>query len=101
MNKQQILNLLGLAYKAHCVVSGQDLVLKSLKQRQVEFVFLASDLSTTFLKKITPILDQYQVSFTTDFSQAELSQAIGRLRKTIAITDQGFAKRFKELTMIN
>ncbi|MCO6541610.1 MAG: ribosomal L7Ae/L30e/S12e/Gadd45 family protein [Lactobacillus sp.] len=101
MNRQQVLNLLGMAYKSRRLVSGQDLVLQAIKQQQAQFVFLASDLSVASKKELKFAVEKHDLPFTDEFSQLELSQAIGRPRKTIAITDQGFSNRFEELTSMN
>ncbi|MBA1435026.1 L7Ae/L30e/S12e/Gadd45 family ribosomal protein [Bombilactobacillus bombi] len=101
MNKQAVLNLLGLAFRAQRVTSGQQLVVQAIRKQEAQFVFLAQDLSPASSKELTFELQKRQIPFTNSFSQAELSQAIGRLRKVIAVTDPGFAQRFKELTSIN
>ena len=42
---QQLLNLLGLATKAGCLVSGEDIVLDAIRKKQAKIVFIANDSS--------------------------------------------------------
>jgi ribosomal protein L7Ae-like RNA K-turn-binding protein len=95
MNKT--LNLLGLAQRSDNVISGEELVVKAIQNGKAKFVFLASDASPTTKKLIENKSKYYQVAVSNEFEFKELSTAIGRPRKIIAITDDGFAKKFKTL----
>lgn len=91
------MNLLGLAFRANKVVTGQEFVVNAIKSHQAKFVFLASDTSLRTLTELKSIIKKNEINYTDRFTQSELSNAIGRNRKTIAITDKGFAGRFNEL----
>ena len=97
MNDQAILNLLGLAFRAQKVVSGFDLVLQAIAHQRVSFVFVAQETSPKTLKELQYQLSKTKIPSFQKFSQAQLSKAIGRYRKIIAITDPCFARRFQEL----
>lgn len=48
-------------------------------------------------KKISDKCHSYGVALSSDFSQLELSIAIGQKRSLIAVTDLGFSKKMRQL----
>lgn len=99
MIKQPILNLLGLAKRAGRLITGEELVVKAIQASSVQLVFLANDASSNLTKKIRDKSNTYQIKISQDFTQNELSQAIGSDRKVIAVADEGFAKKMEKLLM--
>ncbi|MBP2623508.1 YlxQ-related RNA-binding protein [Streptococcus oricebi] len=97
MNKQRLANLLGLAQRAGRIISGEELVVKAIQTGQAKLVFLAQDASPNLSKKINDKSRYYQVEVTTVFSTLELSTAIGRSRKVLAVTDAGFTKKMRSM----
>ncbi|MBP2099041.1 L7Ae/L30e/S12e/Gadd45 family ribosomal protein [Enterococcus rivorum] len=97
MNKEKILNLLGIAMRAGKLVTGEELTLRDVRSNQTKFVFVAADASENTRKKIKDKCSYYNVPWNESFIQSEISQAIGRTRMVIGINDQGFATKFKEL----
>lgn len=97
MNKQKISNLLGLAQRAGKIISGEELVVKAIQDQKVKLVFLAHDAATNLTKKIHDKSDYYQVEVITVFSTLELSIAVGKSRKVLAVTDAGFTKKMRSL----
>ena len=95
--KQQIANLTGLAKRAGKMVTGEDLVIKAIQNGSAKLIFLAADASANLQKKVTDKASYYEVKVYQNFSENELSQAIGQERKVIAITDGGFAKKMESL----
>lgn len=95
--RQQISNLLGLAQRAGRLVSGEDLVVEAIQKGQVKLVFLASDAADNLRKKICDKSKTYQVEVVTAFSTLELSSAIGKARKVLAVTDAGFTKKMRSI----
>lgn len=101
-NEQKILNLLGLANKAGKIVSGEDSVIKALQQKKAKIVFVASNSSSNTLDNFDKKCFFYDVPVCFDYSDDALSKAIGKTRRIIAITDQGFyeaLKMIKEVTI--
>lgn len=96
-NKQKILNLLGLAQRARKVVTGTETVLKQVRAHQAVIVFVASDSAANTRKRFTDKCRSYDVSLTLDFTELELSSAIGQKRSVIAVTDKGFGRKMLEL----
>lgn len=96
-NKQKILNLLGLARRAGKVVAGEEMVLKRLRNHQVDVVIVAVDCSEGTRKKFVNKCQSYQTPLIMEFTQTELSIAIGQKRSIIALTDAGFAKKIRSL----
>ena len=97
MSKQKLANLLGLAQRAGRIISGEELVVKAIQTGKASLVFLADDASANLTKKIKDKSHYYKVEVSTVFSTLELSTAIGRPRKVLAITDAGFTKKMRSI----
>ena len=95
--KQKIQNLLGLAQRAGRMVSGEEFVVEAIQKGQVKLVYLAEDAGPNLTKKITDKSQTYQVQVVTAFSTLELSAAVGKTRKVLAITDAGFTKKMRSI----
>ena len=93
----QVLNLLGLAQRAGRLISGEELVVDAIRKGQVKLVFLAQDAGPNLTKKITDKSKTYQVEVVTAFSTLELSIAVGKSRKVLAVTDAGFTKKMRSI----
>ena len=97
MNKQKLASLLGLAQRAGRIISGEELVVKAIQDKKAKLVFLANDAAPNLTKKITDKSNYYKVEVSTVFSTLELSTAVGKARKVLAITDAGFTKKMRSL----
>lgn len=98
MNKQQqILNLLGLAQRAGKIISGEELVVKAIQTGKAQMVLLAQDAGPNLTKKITDKSNYYQVTVSTSLTTLELSSALGKPRKVVALTDAGFVKKMRSI----
>ncbi|MGT2862665.1 YlxQ-related RNA-binding protein [Streptococcus gallinaceus] len=95
--KDKILSLLGLAQRAGRITSGEDLVVESIQKKQAKLVFLANDAAANLQKKITDKSKTYQVEVNTTFSTLEISAALGKARKVLAVTDAGFTKKMRSI----
>lgn len=96
-NQQQLVNLIGLAQRAGKVISGEELVIKSIQKQEARLVFLANDAGHNLTKKLTDKSKYYQIEVSTVLNTLELSMAIGKPRKAIAIVDAGFSKKMRTL----
>jgi len=95
MNKNKIINLLGLANKAGKLISGDEAVTKDLKN--IFLLFVASDVSVRTKDKYEKKCFYYNVTCDFSFSSSELEKAVGRSRKIIGVKDKGFALAFEKL----
>lgn len=95
MNKG--LNLLGLAQRAGKLVSGEQTVLKNIRQKQATLVLVCSDASDNTKKNISDKCRFYNVTYKEAFSSEELSHALGKKRSVCALLDDGFTKRMVEI----
>jgi ribosomal protein L7Ae-like RNA K-turn-binding protein len=94
----KIFQWLGLAFRAGKVVHGEEGAIKSIRSKQARLVLIASDASESTLKKITDKCSFYNVPLKVAMPREDLGRAIGKPeRVTVAITDQGFAKRILDL----
>ncbi len=94
-NSKKLSNLLGLAQRAGRVISGEELVVKAIQTGQAQLIFLAKDAGSNLTKKVTDKSNYYNIEVYTVFSALELSIAIGRNRKVLAIVDTGFSKKMR------
>ena len=67
------------------------------RQRRDEFLFLANDAGSNVTKKTTDKCNYYNIEVSTVFNALELSMAIGKPRKTVAVVDAGFSKKMRTL----
>lgn len=85
-----VLKILGLAYRARKAVLGEE-VLNRI--RKVRLLFLASDLSDKSRERFEKKCYFYELDHIDKYDCEELSNAIGRNNvKVIGITDDGFAR---------
>lgn len=96
-NEQKALNLLGLTRRAGELISSEDIVLRAVKSRKVAFVFIAKDAGASTSKKFQDKCNFYKISYDLSFTKEQLNQATGQLRTVYGVTQNGFAKKFKEL----
>jgi ribosomal protein L7Ae-like RNA K-turn-binding protein len=92
MDKNRVIQSLGLCQRAGKIISGEQFVLEAIKAKKTKLVFLASDAGINTTKRITDKTAFYKVKLITDFCTEELNNAIGkRNRKVVAISDKNFA----------
>lgn len=96
-NLDKLINLLGLAQRAGRLITGEEQVLQAIRKNKVQLVFLATDAGPNLQKKITDKSNYYKIEVSTVFTTLELSTAVGRPRKVIAVADTGFSKKMRTL----
>lgn len=96
IDKNKLLNLLGLAQKSGNLVSGTDTVIENLKADKLFIVFVGNDSSEKTIDNFKRKCYFYHVEVNLDFSSNELSQAIGKERAIIGIADKGFFNAIKK-----
>lgn len=97
MNKQAILNLLGICRRAGELISGEETVLRAIRNQTAKFVFIAADTGSASSKKFQDKCQFYQIKYDMTFNKQQLNQATGQKRTVYAVTQAGFARKFKEL----
>ena len=99
MNKsEQILQLLGMATRARMIITGEELVVREVRNGKAHLVIVSNDASTNTLKKITDKCTFFNVERHVFANREELGHAIGKeSRVVLAITDAGFAGKLSEL----
>jgi ribosomal protein L7Ae-like RNA K-turn-binding protein len=94
----RVTQFLGLASRARKLVTGEELVIKGIQNRQVELVIISQDASENALKKITDKCRTYNVPCIQFGDRDLLGQAIGKgPRVVIGVTDSGFSARLQQL----
>ena len=90
------LQLLSLVRKANKLITGEEFVTDAIRKNKVFLVFLASDAGVNTTKKINDKTKYYNIPLISSYTSLELSNAIGKKRMVIGITDQGFATSIKK-----
>ncbi len=90
------LQLLSLIKKANKLITGEEFVTDAIRKQKVFLVFLASDAGVNTSKKIHDKTKYYNIPLIDSYTSEELSNAIGKKRMVIGITDLGFATSIKK-----
>lgn len=94
MGYEQWVSLLGLAARARKLVTGEELVVKDIRRKNVSLVLLADDASELTKKKVIDKCKYYNVNVKVVANRSILGTAIGKHeRVVVGITDEGFAKK--------
>lgn len=86
------MNLLGLAQRARKLITGAETVISSIKQGKVKAVILASDIHENTSEKVLRAAKNANIPVIDIFSSDEITSAIGKKRKVLALIDSGFYK---------
>ncbi|MBD1380052.1 YlxQ family RNA-binding protein [Metabacillus arenae] len=98
MVNKQWLSLLGLANRARKIISGEELVIREVRNSRAKLVLLAEDASDNTRKKITDKCRYYKIPYRIVSDRYELGQAIGKdARVVVAVMESGFASKMKDL----
>ncbi|WP_449540048.1 YlxQ family RNA-binding protein [Ferdinandcohnia sp. Marseille-Q9671] len=98
MANNEWISLLGLANRARKVISGEELVVKEIRNGNAKLVLISEDASANTTKKITDKSTYYKVQLRTVSDRYTLGHAIGKeARVVVAITESGFAKKINHL----
>ena len=92
MKEDKILSYLGLATRAHKLVSGEFMTEKAVKEGKAEIVIVADDASDNTKKMFTNMCSFYEVPIYFYGTKETLGHAIGKdIRASLAVLDEGFA----------
>lgn len=91
------LNILGLSFRAGKCTTGEDAIIRDIRNQKAKLILLASDIGKQTKKKITDKCNYYKVPYLIVNEDREiLSQKIGKSQRVaIAILDTGFAKKIQ------
>lgn len=93
------MQMLGLAMRAGCVVTGEDRVAASVRSREAKILFIASDASRHQAKKMNEKARHYGIPVVSTFDRYTLGRAIGKGERVyVAVTEAGFAKQLVNLS---
>ncbi|WP_240375351.1 ribosomal L7Ae/L30e/S12e/Gadd45 family protein [Bacillus piscicola] len=87
-------SFLGLAAKAGKVKTGEELVLREIRNQSLYLVLIAADASPNTKKKFKDKSSSYRIPLRVAGSRDSLGEAIGKgSRVIIGITEKGFADK--------
>lgn len=100
-SKDKVLSFLGLAMRAGKVISGFDMVVSSLKRKEVKLLLIAEDISRNTLNKLLDVVSSIDGEAPEAYSfgsSYDLGSAIGKpSRAIIAVTEEGFATKLSSM----
>lgn len=93
MTGEKWFSLLGLAYRAGKIASGEEAVLNEIRRRRAKLVILSEDASENTRNRIAEKCNYYHIPYRIFKDRHQLGGAIGKAaRVCIAVKDEGFAK---------
>jgi len=91
MNRNGILQLLGLARKANKIIIGGDRILELIKKQKILIVFIGKDSSMNTIKRFENKCFHYKIAISKEFTSEELSKAVGKaMCKVLGVADRSF-----------
>lgn len=91
-------SFLGLANRAGKVISGEETVIRAVRQQKACLVLLSMDASDRTKKTIKNKCQSYDVPLRLVSDRESLGNAIGQpARVIVALTDHGFGRQLKQL----
>ncbi|WP_435921205.1 L7Ae/L30e/S12e/Gadd45 family ribosomal protein [Paenibacillus sp. DYY-L-2] len=88
----KMLSRLGLATRAGKLLTGDELVLKTIRSSEAKLVIVAADASANTRKKFRDKCRAYEVPLIIGFDRERLGSSVGKPERVVlALTDQGFA----------
>ncbi|CEG26834.1 YlxQ family RNA-binding protein [Bacillus sp. B-jedd] len=98
MKSNQWMSLLGLANRARKVISGEELSIKEIRSGKAKLILISADASVNTSKKVTDKCKSFRVPWRVVDNRFDLGSAIGKdARVTVAVLDEGFAKKLMTL----
>ncbi|EIX1151425.1 YlxQ family RNA-binding protein [Listeria monocytogenes] len=95
---KKALSLLGLANRARKITTGEELVLKAVRNGKAKMVLISEDISEKTEKTIRNKCEYYNVVVKKVGTREMIGGAIGKdTRAIVAILDKGFAIKLAEL----
>lgn len=93
MKTNKTLSQLGMAMRAGKLITGDEIVLKAVRQRKAFLVILAADASDNTKKKFRDKCNTYGIQLAEAFDRQQLGKAIGKPERVVlAVTDVQFGK---------
>ncbi len=94
MNNKKILNAIGLCKRAGKLITGESMVVESIRSKNAKLVLISSDCEKNTFNKVVNKCKFYNVEyFQLELNKYEIGQAIGKdIRVCVAIQDAGFKK---------
>ena len=91
-NDKKILNFLGLVQRAGKLISGFDAVKLGLTHHKLKIIFIASDIIENTKDKLEFLNRKQHIPVCELFTADQLTDALGKKRKVVAIADPGFSQ---------
>ena len=91
---EDILNLIGLMAKSGNIVSGEENLIKNIKNKNINLLIVSSDCGKNTKKKLINKAYYYDIDTISCFTINELSKAIGKdNREAIGVTNKKIIKK--------
>lgn len=94
------LNMLGLAYRARKLSTGEHIVLNDIQRKRAKLVLIANDIGEQTKKKVTDKCKTFHIPYKIVDDRHTVGNAIGKSQRVvIAILDEGFATKIQSLLL--
>lgn len=98
--KNNYLNIIGLAYRARKCSTGEETIIKDVREKRAKLILIASDSSDRTKKKLMDKCKSFHIPYIEVEDRVTLGNAIGKSdRVAVAILDGGFAKKIQSLLL--
>ena len=95
---RKIMNLLSMAQRARCIVSGSFAVEQAIKEKKAKYVLVATDAAEESRKTYQELADRYRSPFSLCLTKELLGECLGKeYRAVAALQDEGFSKALSKL----
>lgn len=94
----KIASIIGMANKANKIVSGEEILRKSIREKKVKLIIIAKDASDNTKKRFSNSASYYDIPYYTVLTKYDFSKSLGwKNRSVIGITDSNFANTLEKL----
>ena len=93
LSQKKIIDLLGIAQRANCIVSGDYAVQSVLCEKKAKLLLIAADAAIETKKNYEYLANKYQIPYHYVLTKESLGACIGKsFRAAVVIVDDGFAQ---------
>ena len=97
-NRSKVISMIGMANRAQKVISGEESLRQSIREKKVKLIIIAEDASFNTKKRFSNCANYYGIPYYVYLSKDEFSISLGgRIRSVIGIADDNFTAYLEKL----
>ena len=91
-SKSKTVSMIGMAYKANKIISGEELLKKTIKENKIKLLIIAEDASNNTKKRFINNAMRHNIPYYIYLTMEDFSRSLGwKNRAVIGITDTNFS----------